>query len=61
MQWDVPFANLTAGPELRECFINCKLPQRGLKLDEVALENPDAEVLATWPIEVTRFHCTRLL
>ena len=53
MQWNVPFANLTAGPELRECFVSCKLPQRGLKLDEVALENPDAEILATWPVEVT--------
>lgn len=58
VQWDVPFTNLTAGPELRECFVKCQLPQRGLKVDEVALENPDAEILATWPVEVTHSHHT---
>ena len=58
LQWEVPFVNLTAGPELRECFVACKLPQQGLKIDEVALENPDAEILATWPVEVTCHYCT---
>lgn len=61
MQWDVPFSNLTAGPELRECFVTCKLPQQGLKLDEVALENSDVEILATWPVEVTCSCQTHLL
>lgn len=56
LQRDVPFGNLTAGPELRECFVTCKLPQQGLKLDEVAIEDPDAEILATWPVEVTHLY-----
>jgi len=52
MQWDVPFSNLTAGPELRECFVKCKLPQQGLELAQIVLENSDAHILATWPVEV---------
>ncbi len=53
MQWDVPFSNLTVGPELRECFVKCNLPQQGLKLTQIVLENSDAHILATWPVEVT--------
>ena len=52
MQWDVPFSNLTTSPELRECFVRCSLPQTGLKLAEVKLENRDGLVLATWAVEV---------
>lgn len=52
MQWDVPFSNLTASPELRECFVRCSLPQKELKLAEVKLENHDGLVLATWAVEV---------
>jgi hypothetical protein len=52
VQWDVPFNNLTSSAELRECFVRCLLPQKGLKLGEAKLENHDGLALATWVVEV---------
>ena len=48
----MPFVNLTAKPELRECFLNCKLPHQGLRLEHVTIESSDGQALATWPVEV---------
>ena len=52
MQAEVPFINLTAKPELRECFLKCKLPHQGLRLEHVTIESSDGQALATWPVEV---------
>ena len=51
-QSEVPFINLTAKPELRECFLRCKLPHQGLQLEHVVIESFDGQALATWPVEV---------
>ena len=52
MQPEVAFVNLTAKPELRECFLKCKLPHQGLQLEHVVIESSDGQALATWPVEV---------
>ena len=48
----MPFINLTAKPELRECFLKCKLPHQGLRLEHVTIESSDGQALATWAVEV---------
>ncbi|CAK0784444.1 hypothetical protein CVIRNUC_007648 [Coccomyxa viridis] len=48
---EVPFINLTAKPELRECFLKCKLPHQGLRLEHVTIESSDGQALATWAVE----------
>ena len=51
-QAEVPFINLTAKPELRECFLKCVLPHQGLRLEHVTIESSDGQALATWRVEV---------
>ena len=51
-QAEVPFVNLTTKPELRECFLKCKLPHQGLRLEHVTVESSDGQALAKWPVEV---------
>ena len=55
-QAEVPFINLTAKPELRECFLKCKLPHQGLRLEHVTVESSGGQALATWPVEVHGYH-----
>ena len=47
-----PFNLVGDGPQLRECFITCPLPQPGMSLGEVSVEGSDMEPFITWPLEV---------
>jgi hypothetical protein len=49
---ETPFGGVDDKPQLRECFVTCKLPKRGLALREVSVEGADGEAIVTWPLEV---------
>jgi hypothetical protein len=51
---ELPFSVRTEGPELRECFVTCPLPQRGLHLAELTLRAVDSSISITARIEVRR-------
>ena len=49
---EVPFAVLSAKPQLRECFVTCDLPGPGQAVREVALRSKEGATLAVHTVEV---------
>ena len=49
---DVPYAVLSAKPQLRECFVTCPLPGPGQAVGEVALRTREGATLAVHTVEV---------
>ena len=49
---EVPFPALSDKPQLRECFVTCRLPRPGLHLHAITLEAAEGGHLVTWPLEV---------
>jgi hypothetical protein len=43
---------LSEKPQLRECFITCRLPGPGFALEDVTVEDAAGNPLVTWPMEV---------
>ena len=57
---EVPFAVLSAKPQLRECFIKCELPDSGLDLRQVTLADEEGAALAVHTVEVPSPRCRKL-